>query len=59
MFLVPFLMGVFLIMCEYAATTLSNLKTHKQSQHEGETFPCDQCEYFATALYDIKHHKQS
>ena len=32
-------------LCDYAATTLTNLKKHKKSKHEGIRYPCDQCDF--------------
>ena len=43
--------------CEYAATQLSALNTHKQSIHEGVRYICDLCDYAATTLSVLKRHK--
>ena len=30
--------------CDYIATEVSNLKRHKEYEHEGIKYPCDMCE---------------
>ena len=39
--------------CDYAATTASTLKQHKESKHEGVGYPCDQCDYIATTAREV------
>ena len=44
--------------CEYVATQMGNLKTHKESIHQGIKYPCDQCDYVASQLGNLKQHKE-
>ena len=50
---------VYCDLCDYAATTSSNLKQHKLTKHDGKRYYCDQCSYGATLPSDLKKHKQS
>ena len=43
--------------CNYKATQQSNLKTHKQSKHEGVKYSCDECEYQEGFQSALKTHK--
>ncbi len=47
--------------CDYKATQKGNLKTHKESVHEGVTYPCDfaGCDYKATQKGSLKRHKKA
>ena len=42
--------------CEYAATTVSDLRRHVESKHEGVRYPCNKCEYAATQAGGLKRH---
>ena len=44
--------------CEFAATTVRNLKVHIEKIHEGVRYPCDQCEYIATQSNHLKTHQK-
>ena len=43
---------------ENVATTAQGLKRHKESKHEGITYPCDQCDLVATQAGSLKLHKK-
>ena len=46
--------GIIFDLCDYAATTLTNLKQHKEFKHEGIRYPCHQCEYAAVTASCLK-----
>ena len=45
--------------CGYLAANPTDLKTHKESKHEGIRYPCDQCDYIAKLPSYLKKHKRS
>ena len=42
--------------CEYAATTLSNLKQLIENKHEGVRYLCDNCEFTASTVSNLRLH---
>jgi len=45
--------------CEHTATSLGNLKKHREIKHEGIIYPCDQCEYNATEARALRKHREA
>ena len=45
--------------CDYSATKLVYIKSHKASRHDGIRFECDLCDFSATTKAHLSHHKAS
>ena len=45
--------------CDYSATKLAYIKSHKASKHDGIRFECDLCDFSATTKAHLSHHKAS
>ena len=45
--------------CGYLAASPIDLKSHKESKHEGIRYPCDECDYIAKLPSYLSKHKRS
>ena len=45
--------------CEYSATKLSALKSHKKYTHGRTKCPCDQCDFATSTIFPLMRHRSS